>query len=91
MVTAHPRTENFDDWPDGTPGEEADDASTARITLRLPESLKARIDAAANAANLSVNSWLVQAAQRAMADPGSAGSRRSGPFIGQRFTGYARS
>src|SRR5919108_3094602 len=44
--------------------EPADEAYTARITLRLPESLKARLDAAAAREGVSVNTWLVQALQR---------------------------
>src|SRR5262249_53858261 len=38
----------------------------ARITLRLPESLKAAIEAAAGTENVSVNAWLVRALQRAV-------------------------
>src|SRR5262249_28551691 len=42
----------------------------ARITLRLPESLKTAIEAAAAAENVSVNTWLVRALQRAVSSPG---------------------
>jgi hypothetical protein len=38
---------------------ELDDA-TARLTLRLPEQLKAQVEAAAAAEGLSVNAWLVR-------------------------------
>src|SRR5262245_36283376 len=41
---------------------EADESSTARINLRVPERLKMRIEAAANVAGLSVNAWLVRVA-----------------------------
>jgi hypothetical protein len=41
---------------------EADDGAPARINLRLPESLKMRIEAAATTAGLSVNAWLVRVA-----------------------------
>src|SRR5262245_48759621 len=44
--------------PPSPPGFEGDDASTARISLRLPDSLKVRIDAAAGARGISVNSWV---------------------------------
>ena len=67
--------------------EPADEAFTARITLRLPESLKARLEAAAARTGVSVNTWLVQAlAPRAAsrAHPPAAASRR-------RLTGYGRS
>jgi hypothetical protein len=71
----------------------ADEAGTARVTLRLPESVKARVEAQAAADGLSVNTWLVHAAIRAL-DGGSGGGQRSrggGIGIGQRITGYARS
>jgi predicted HicB family RNase H-like nuclease len=68
--------------------EAADEAYTARITLRLPESLKARLEAAASRDGVSVNSWLVQVLTRAgeprPSSSGSGGSRR-------RLTGYGRS
>jgi hypothetical protein len=65
--------------------EATEEASTARITLRLPESLKSRLEAAAAASGLSVNTWLVQAISRALEPrPPSGGNRR-------RLTGYGRS
>ncbi len=73
-----------------------DDAGLARITLRLSENLKARVDAAAAAEGLSVNSWLAHAAVRALGfhagPPAGPPAGRSGsrPGAGQRITGYAR-
>jgi hypothetical protein len=66
--------------------EPADEAFTARITLRLPESLKARLEAAAAREGVSVNTWLVQALSRQQGEPraSTGGSRR-------RLTGYGRS
>jgi hypothetical protein len=67
------------------PAESADEAFTARITLRLPESLKARLEDAANRHSVSVNTLLVQALQRHLEPRSpSGGSRR-------RLTGYGRS
>src|SRR5215472_3147278 len=43
-----------------------DDAGSARITLRLSENLKARAEAAATTAGVSVNAWLVRAIARAL-------------------------
>src|SRR3954447_11484202 len=43
----------------------SEEAATARITLRLPESLKTRLEAAATASGLSVNTWLVHTLSRA--------------------------
>jgi HicB family len=69
--------------------EPADEAFTARITLRLPESLKARLDAAAAQSGVSVNTWLVQALQRQIEPRQSAGGTSSGSR--RRLTGYGRS
>ena len=63
--------------------EEAD--GTARVTLRLPESVKARTEDAATREGVSVNSWLVRAVVQALDAP-RAGSVR----VGRRITGYAR-
>jgi hypothetical protein len=70
---------------DGAVAEPADEAFTARITLRLPESLKARLEAAATREGVSVNTWLVHMLHHAAEPRGhSGGSRR-------RLTGYGRS
>src|SRR6266496_536124 len=42
----------------------ADDASSARITLRLSEALKASVEAAAAREGVSVNTWIVRALSR---------------------------
>jgi len=60
-----------------------DDAQAARITLRLPEGLKARAESAAGAEGVSLNTWLVRATARAL-DRGRGGR-------GRRITGYATS
>ena len=57
---------------------------TARITLRLPEPLKQRIEEIASRELVSVNTWIVQALVR----NASAPARRSS---GRRLTGYGRS
>src|SRR6201989_3588029 len=50
----------------GSHPEPVDEAFSARITLRLPESLKQRVGSAAAREGASVNTWLVQALQRAV-------------------------
>jgi hypothetical protein len=60
-----------------------DEAADARITLRLPESLKASVEAAASREGLSVNTWLVRALTRSV----SGGAVKSG----KRLQGFARS
>ena len=69
----------------------AGDPGTARLTLRLPDGLKTRVEAAAAREGTSVNTWLVRVASRALDNPGRPGQQpgRRGP--GQRITGYARS
>ncbi len=62
-----------------------DDDQSARITLRLPESLKQRAEGAAAGEGVSLNTWLVRATSRAL-DRGRGGS---GP--GRRLTGFADS
>ncbi len=57
---------------------------SARITLRLPESLKSRLETAAAAAGVSVNSWIVQSLSRT-AEP------RSAVRSGHRLTGFGQS
>ena len=66
--------------------EPADEAFTARITLRLPESLKVRLETAATREGVSVNTWVVQMLSRTAESRSTtaAGSRR-------RLTGYGRS
>ena len=66
-----------------------DDASTSRTTLRLPDSLKSRVDDAASADGLSVNTWLV----RAVADALQPKQRRSVQRTlrkGDNFAGWVR-
>jgi predicted HicB family RNase H-like nuclease len=60
-----------------------DEPSAARLTLRLPDSLKAQIEAAAAREGVSVNTWLVRALARAVAHPQQQRS-------GRRLVGYGR-
>jgi hypothetical protein len=76
-------------------GETPEDAGQARITLRMPESLKTRAEAAAAASGMSVNAWLVRAVAQALDVSSESGTGRSRakpkPTVGQRYTGFARS
>jgi hypothetical protein len=74
---------------DGSVSEPVDEAFSARITLRLPESLKQRVESAAAREGASVNTWLVQALQRSV-DSRSQRSMSSGGSR-NRLTGYGRS
>jgi len=73
-----------DPGPTPDPGP-ADDAGTARVTLRLPESVKARAEDAAGRAGVSVNAWLVRAVTAALDGPPPGPPRG-----GRRLVGYAR-
>jgi hypothetical protein len=68
-----------------------DEGGMARINLRMPDHLKARVDQAAAGEGLSVNAWLVRAAAVALeqAVPSRRLERR-GPQGAHRFTGWAR-
>ena len=70
---------------------ESDDGGTSRITLRLPESLKQRIEDAAARQSLSVNSWLVRAVTSAVEPRGEPIPDRSNTAaVSSRFTGWVR-
>ncbi|MEV4621518.1 toxin-antitoxin system HicB family antitoxin [Asanoa sp. NPDC049573] len=67
-------------------------ATSARINLRLPDDLKARVEAAAGRGHVSVNTWLVRAAAAALDTDQQ--QRTASTHIGidgsQRFTGWVR-
>jgi hypothetical protein len=73
----------FVDESTGGESAPADEGLTARITLRLPEGLKAGIEASAAREGLSVNAWIVRALSRS-----TGSTTRRGP--GSRLTGFAR-
>jgi hypothetical protein len=88
----------FTGWRVGTPasggttaGEDVEEVTVSRINLRLPERLKSRIEEAADAEGLSVNSWLVRTAATAVErrDPVRQRDRRTVQGL-QRYTGWAR-
>jgi HicB family len=100
VVTPPPVEVPADDLPDGpvtatalaAPGSpEGDESAMSRINLRMPDQLKARIEQAAAAGGLSVNSWLVRAATAALGRT-ELGPRRPprAPQGAQRYTGWAR-
>jgi hypothetical protein len=74
------------------PAEADEGSGTSRITLRLPDHLKPRIDEAASRMGLSVNAWLVRAVSAAL-EPDGQGRRPEpggGQQLGRRFTGWVR-
>ena len=70
---------------------DTDEGAIARINFRLGESLKGRIEQAADRAGLSVNSWLTRAAAAALeSDDPARGAERRGARGDERFTGWVR-
>jgi hypothetical protein len=64
-----------------------DDGTTARVTLRMPDALKATLEEAAETIGVSVNALLVQSAQTAV---GRMTEEKKRP-AGNRISGYAHS
>jgi hypothetical protein len=86
VVVPAPEHEPEDPTVDAETGE--DDGSVARISLRLPESVKSRAEAAAAAAGISLNAWLVRAVAAGLREPTDPPRSARGP---RRYSGFARS
>jgi hypothetical protein len=65
-----------------------EEGGTARITLRLPESAKTRVEQQADREGISTNSWLVRAVIRDLEQEQHQQRRRR---VGNRITGMAQS
>jgi hypothetical protein len=76
--------------PPGPPPPPPDSGDLARITLRLPEPLKAQVERLAAAEGISVNAWLVRAIANAVTGGGQAPPTRGRPGLGRRVTGFAQ-
>jgi predicted transcriptional regulator len=87
VVTQSNTESDGDDVPAAS--VDLDDASTSRTTLRLPDALKARVDEAATADGLSVNTWLVRAVAAAL-QPKQRRSAQRTLRTGDNFAGWAR-
>jgi hypothetical protein len=96
VVTPAPGPEPHHDEPEPAPAPppaaDGDDAATARITLRVPEQLKARIEDAAGREGFSVNTWLVRAVSQGLdaAPSGRATDSRRSRKYGQQYSGWVR-
>lgn len=64
-----------------------DDTATSRTTLRLPDQLKVRVDAAAAESGLSVNAWLVRAISASL-EPKNRRSASRESRSGDSFIGW---
>ena len=72
--------------PAPAPGE---DEATVRISLRLPETVKTRVEQAAARAGVSINTWLIRTASAAT-DTEPACPPTPDATGGQRYTGWVR-
>lgn len=62
------------------------DAGTSRVSLRLPETLKVKVEEAAAADGLSVNAWLIRAVTQTL-EPTRPSTRVTS---GRRISGWVR-
>ena len=88
FVVSQASTESDSDDEPAT-SVDLDDVSTSRTTLRLPDALKAKVDEAAIADGLSVNTWLVRAVAAAL-QPKQRRSAQRTLRTGDSFAGWAR-
>jgi hypothetical protein len=70
--------------PPAAASDSGDEALSARITLRLSESLKSRVEDAAASGGLSLNTWIVRALARAVESRPTASRGR------MRLTGHGQ-
>jgi hypothetical protein len=95
VVTPPPTDDSFVDSTPPAPVAapsvaDADDGTMARINVRLPEQLKARIEEAAAKDKISANVWLVRAATAALDSTSAHRPVNQGRIGGQHFTGWVR-
>jgi hypothetical protein len=72
------------------PSPVEDEGGTARITLRLPEGTKARVEQQADGEGVSTNTWLVRAINRGL-DQERHQQQQRRRSVGNRITGMAES
>lgn len=72
--------------PPAAPAAIEEGDNDARISLRLPDALKSQIEAAARTEGVSVNTWLLRAANSALSPGGGHSFRVHGS--GGRITGW---
>jgi hypothetical protein len=73
------------------PPAAVDGGDLTRLTLRMPEALKAHVEQTAAAEGISVNAWLVRAVTAAVNRPAGPPPRpSSGGRFGKTITGFAQ-
>jgi hypothetical protein len=81
LVVSHTAATLTEPAPDASA---VDGGDLARVTLRMPEALKAHVEQTAAAEGISVNAWLVRAVTGAVNKPPTP------PRPGKRITGFAQ-
>jgi hypothetical protein len=99
VVTPAPTSARFEDAPEQLPGmptaaslsalDDVGDGGTSRTTLRLPDTLKLRVEEAAAREGLSVNTWLVRVVATALEGRERQPVQRDAGG-GERYTGWVR-
>jgi hypothetical protein len=99
VVTSPPVGPDFEDDADKMSGtasssrqtvpDDIDEGGMSRTTLRLPDHVKVRIEAAAVREGLSVNAWLVRTVAAALEPKNRSPSARAA-LGGDRYTGWVR-
>jgi hypothetical protein len=95
VVTPPPTDESFADSAARAPAAQppvldTEDGAMARINVRLPEQLKARIEEAAAKEKVSANVWLARAAATVLDSTPTPQGARPARIGGQQFTGWVR-
>jgi hypothetical protein len=97
VVTPPPTDESFAESAHPAPAPAAqpsapdtEDGAMARINVRLPEQLKARIEEAAAKEKVSANVWLARAAATVLDSTSTPQRAKPARIGGQQFTGWVR-
>lgn len=92
VVTAPPSDDTFAGSAPAAapPVADVEDGAMARLNVRLPEQLKARIEEAAAREKISANVWLVRAASAALNSSPAPRPASRAAVSGQQFTGWVR-
>jgi hypothetical protein len=91
-VTDHDAAGAMGGGAGGVAPPDLDDGPMTRINLRLPDTLKSRVEEAAGRERLSVNAWLVRAAMAALTPADRGGIQPAGRTSrgGGSLTGWVR-
>jgi HicB family len=96
VVTPPPTEDSFADSAPSAPAVapppavDADEGAMARLNVRLPEQLKARIEEAAAQEKISANVWLVRAAATVLDSTAAQPPVKRAGIGSQQFTGWVR-